>query len=145
MLKYLYGLLFFVAFFVSNAGAQSRDSLMKVYNAKTIYKFGNYYIKDNRRMTFQQLGTEFYTPATLEMYRRSKSRATIGSIFNIASLGLIVVAVVTHTNVGGSIAFAAGTGVLGLGAFYFQSQSSKYLERALWERNKMVLGNSVPQ
>ncbi len=129
----------------SNSCAQTRDSLMKAYNENTIYKFGNYYIKGNQRMTFHELGGEFYTPATREMYRLSKRRAAISRIFNVASLGLIITSILTHTNVKGSIEFAAGTGVLGLGALYFQSQSSRYLERAIWERNKMILANSVSQ
>lgn len=145
MVKYLCVLILLCTSIFSNLCAQTRDSLMKTYNENTIYKFGNYYIKGNQRMTFHQLGDEFYTPATREMYRLSKRRAVISRIFNVASLGLIITSIFTHTNVNGSLEFAAGTGVLGLGALYYQSQSSRYVERAVWERNKMILANSVSQ
>lgn len=145
MLKYLFGAILFGTAVFSTLHAQTRDSLMKAYNEKAIYKFGNFYIKGNQRMTFHDLGAEFYTPATREMYRLSKRRATVSRFFNVASLAVIITSVFTHTNTNGSIAFAAGTGVLGLGALYYQSQASKYLEKAIWERNKLVLGNSVGQ
>ena len=77
------------------------------------------------------------------MYKKSKNRLFISRIFNVASLGLIIASVVTKTDINGSIKFAVGTGIVGLGGLYYQAQSSKYLEKAIWERNKDVLFNSI--
>ena len=116
---------------------------MKVYNNKTIYRFGNKYIKGGEKLTYKDLRLEFSTPSTRAMYIKSKRRLLTGRIFNVASVGLVIASVVTKTNIKGSAEFAAGTGILGLTGIYYQTQSSKYLERAIWERNKEVLFNPV--
>ena len=77
------------------------------------------------------------------MYKKSKRRLFVSRIFNVASLGLVIASVFTKTDINGSIKFAAGTGILGLGGIYYQTQSSKYVERAIWERNKEVLFNTL--
>lgn len=123
--------------------SQSPDSLLKVYNNKTIYRVGNKYIKGDEKLMYGDLKLEFNTLSTHTMYNKSKSRLLISRIFNVASVGLVIASVVAKTNIKGSIEFAAGTGILGLIGIYYLTQSSKYLERAIWERNKEVLFNPV--
>lgn len=143
MTKY-FGVLFLLVVFINlKSFSQSRDSLIKVYNHQTIYRFGNKYMKGSEKLTYRDLRLEFNTPSTQEMYKKSKRRLFISRIFNVASLGLLVASVVTKTDINGSIKFAVGTGILGLGGIYYQTQSSKYLERAIWERNKEALFNTV--
>jgi len=147
MKNYTAALCIFSFFICVNSFPQSRDSLLKVYNSQTIYRYGNKYIKGNEKLSYLDLSAQFNTPATREMYKKSKNKLVIGRAFNIASLAVIIVSVFTKTNVGGSIAFAAGTGVLGLTGIYYQTESSKYLERALWERNRDLItgANSGPK
>lgn len=116
--------------------SQSRDSLLKVYNMETIYRYGNKFLKGSQKLSYSDLRLEFDSPSTMKMYAKSRKRLFISRIFNVASLGGMVASVVTKTDINGSIKFALGTGILGLGALYYQSQSSKYLEAALWERNR---------
>jgi hypothetical protein len=133
-----------ISFFINiSTFSQSRDSLIKIYNNQTIYRYGNKYLKGNERISYQDLRLEFTTPETRKMYTKSKSRLFICRIFNVASIAVIIASVFTKTNVGGSIGFAAGTGILGLTGIYYQTQSSKYLEKAIWERNKEVLSASA--
>ena len=139
MKNYTAVLCIFSFFSCVNCFSQSRDSLIKVYNSQTIYRHGNKYIKGNEKLNYQDLSAQFNTPATREMYKKSKHKLFVGRVFNVASLAVIIVSVFTKTNVGGSIAFAAGTGVLGLTGIYYQTESSKYLERALWDRNRDII------
>lgn len=143
MAKY-FGSLFALFIFINlNSFSQSKDSLIKIYNTQTIYRFGNKYIKGTEKLTYKDLRLEFNTPSTREMYNKSKRKLWVSRIFNVASLGLIVASVFTKTNINGSIEFAAGTGILGLCGIYYQTQSSKYLEMAMWEKNREVLFNTV--
>ena len=134
---------FVVVLSIQNHFLNPRTRLLKVYNNQTIYRFGNKYIKGSEKLTYRDLRLEFNTPSTQEMYKKSKRRLFVSRIFNVASLGLVIASVVTKTDINGSIKFAVGTGILGLGGIYYQTQSSKYLERAIWERNKEVLFNTV--
>ena len=102
-------------------------------------------MKGSERLTFQELDREFTTPHTQGLYHKSKRLLSVSRIFNVASLGLIVTSILTRTNITGSIEFAAGTGALGLGGIYFQTESSKYSERAIWERNRDILSGTIKQ
>lgn len=140
--------IFFSALFLLlhfNVFSQSKDSILHLYNNETIYRIGNKYIKGNQQLTFHDLRMEFTTPPTKYMYHKSKKLLAISRIFNLASLGVIIASVFTKTNVAGSIEFAAGTGALGLGGIYFQTESSKYSERAIWERNRDILTGTIEQ
>jgi hypothetical protein len=140
------GLLFIIFLCINlNAFSQSKDSILRIYNNETIYRYGNKFMKGNERLTFQDLGNEFTTPGTQDMYHKSKRLLSVSRIFNLASLAVIITSVFTKTNVGGSIGFAAGTGALGLTGIYFQTESSKYSERAIWERNRDIVSGSIQQ
>lgn len=128
-----------------NVFSQSKDSILHLYNSETIYRIGNKYMKGNQQLTFQDLNREFTTRRTKDMYHKSKKLLVISRIFNLASLGVIITSVFIKTNVAGSIEFAAGTGALGLSGIYFQSESSKYSERAIWDRNRDILTGTIPQ
>lgn len=146
MKKYAILLFVFIGCFCSmSCFSQLRDSIAAVYRSQTIYEYGNHYMKDGRKLSYEQLASEFTTPSIQEMYRKSKRRLGVSRIFNVASLGVIIASIFTKTNVGGSVAFAASTGVLGITSIYFKTQSDKYVQRALWERNQMILLSSLPR
>lgn len=129
----------FFLFSASGCYSQGNDAFNKVYNTQTIYQFGNRYMKGNQPLTYRDLAMEFNTPRTHEMYLRSKRKLFIGRMFNVASLGVIIASIFVKSNTGGSVEFAVGTGLLGLGGLYFQTESARYVQRALWERNRDVL------
>ena len=143
MIKYSSLLLVIFLCFHLNVFSQSRDSILRVYNTETIYRFGNKYMKGNERLFFQDLDREFTTPRTQSLYHKSKRLLSLSRIFNVASLAVIITSVFTKTSVGGSIGFAAGTGALGLAGIYFQTESSKYSDRAIWERNRDILSETI--
>lgn len=66
-------------------------------------------------------------------------------IFNLASLGVVITSVFTKTNLTGANEFAAGTGALGLRGIYFQTESSKNSERAIWGKNQDILSEALKQ
>jgi hypothetical protein len=128
-----------------NTFSQSRDSILRVYNNETIYRVGNKYMKGNNKISYHDLDMEFTTPRTQQMYQKSKRLLSVSRIFNVASIAVIIASVFTKTNVSGSIAFAAGTGVLGLTGIYFQTASSRHLDRAIWENNRDILTGTTQQ
>ena len=142
MTKYFHALLILFVFINLKSFSQSNDSLLKVYNNQTIYRSGNKNIKGNERLTYRDLSEEFKTPLTQLMYKKSKRKLFVSKTFNVVSFGLVVASVVTKTNIYGSANFAAGTIVLGSIGVYYQIQSSKYLDKAIWERNKEILFNT---
>ncbi len=119
--------------------AQNRDSLLNIYNTQTIYRFGNKYIKGNHVLTYDQLIGEFTSPRTISLYLVSKKKARIARVFSLGSFAVFVTSLFVKTNTLGSVGFVAGSGVLSLTGFYFQTQSSIYIEQALWERNREQL------
>lgn len=129
--------------FASQSFSQNHDSFLNLYNTQTIYSSGHRYTLGNERLTYEDLGKEFTTPRTQELYRISKKRLGISRIFSLASLAVIITSVFTKTNVAGSIEFAAGSGILGLASFSYQTQSTKFVNRAVWERNRDVLSGSI--
>ena len=141
-MKFVYVVLVVFVFFSIPAHAQTKESFNRVYNTQTIYQFGNKYMKDNQPLTYQQLGAEFTTSRTQDMYRISRKKLFISRMFSVASLAAIITNIFVKTNTAGSIGFAVGTGLLGGGSLYFQTESSKYVQRALWERNSDVLNTS---
>ncbi|KAA9034654.1 hypothetical protein FW778_21835 [Ginsengibacter hankyongi] len=118
--------------FQLNACSQSKNSILRIYNNEAIYRFGNKYMNGNEHLSFQDQDKEFTTPGTRKLYHKSKRVLSESRIFNLASLGVFITSVFTKTNVTGPIEFAVGTGALGLGGIYFQTESSKYSERAIW-------------
>jgi hypothetical protein len=130
-------------FLTSQCFSQNRDSFLRTYNEQTIYRSGNKYTLGNDRLAYEDLGKEFTTPRTQELYRISKKRLGISRIFSLGSLAVIITSVFFKRNVWGSIEFAAGSGILSLGALSYQTQSSKFVDRAIWERNRDVLSASV--
>ena len=141
-MKFVYVVLVVFVFFSIPVHAQTKESFNRVYNTQTIYQFGNKYMKDNQPLTYQQLGAEFTTSGTHDMYRISRKKLFISRMFSVASLAAIITNIFVKTNTAGSIGFAVGTGLLGGGSLYFQTESSKYVQRALWERNRDVLNTS---
>ena len=134
--KFLCSILFLIS---SNLFAQSHDSLAKVYDSETIYRYGNNFIKGNERITYRNMELEFNTPSTKELYKKSKSRLFLSKLFTLASLGVTTTSIFTPTNTSGSIKFALGTGILALVGIYYHTQSSKYLDKAIWQRNREIL------
>ena len=130
----------FIFFLISsNLFAQSHDSLIKVYNSETIYRYGNNFIKGNEKLTYRSMELEFNSPSTKELYKKSKSRLFLSKLFTIASLGVTTTSIFTPTNTSGSIKFALGTGILALAGIYYHTQSSKFLDKAIWQRNREIL------
>lgn len=133
-------ILFFILVFVNlKSNAQSRDSLLSIYNNQTIYRNGTKFMKGSEKLSFQDLKSVFYSGTTRELYHKSKTRLTLNRIFNLASLGLIIISAFTPTNTAGNIEFIAGTSILGLGGIYYHDQSSKYLDKAIWLKNREVI------
>jgi hypothetical protein len=142
MKKYFGVLILLLLFIQVKSFSQSRDSLIKVYNNETIYQYGNVFMKGNQRLTYAELGSEFYTPSTRIMYIKSKRRLLIKRLLNVATIGVIVASIIIKPNFKGSIPFAIGSAVFGLGSSYYQAESTKYIERAIWERNRDILVNN---
>lgn len=123
-----------------HASSQSRDSLLNVYNTKTIHTFGNYFIKGDKQLSFWNLKSEFQSGITKTLYKKSKGDLILSRFLTVTSIAALVsAAVVRKNNKAAAWAFSIGGIALNLGSLHFRKQSSELLERGLWQRNKEVL------
>ncbi len=119
--------------------------MINIYNMNTIHRLGFRFIKGDQTLYFHDLQREFSTPYTLGLYQKARRKLIVGRIFNLASLGVFVYSLFHINSVRNSIEYAVGTGVLGYAGSAFQASSNKYVDQALWERNRGVLfGNNPP-
>ncbi len=120
--------------------AQSRDSLLRVYNNETIQAFGKYYVKGSKQLKFWDLKPEFNAGITKDMYKKSKGNLILSKLCTFTSVAALVTsAVIKKNNSGGAIALSiAGIG-LNLGGLFYRKQSKEIIDRAIWQRNKEIL------
>lgn len=123
-----------------NSQAQSRDSMLNVYNNQTIHTLGKVYVKGSRQLSFGNLKPEFQSGITKDLYQKSKGNRVFSQFLKVTSMAaLITGALIKKDNKGGAIALTIGGIGLNLGSFHFRKQSTELLERALWMRNREVL------
>lgn len=124
----------------SVSNAQTRDSLIRVYNNETIHSFGNSYVKGSKQLKFGELKPDFTSAATKDLYKKSKGNLFLGRLFTVTSIGALVTsAIIKKNNKGAATALSiAGIG-LNLGSFSFRKKSSELIDRAIWQRNKEIL------
>lgn len=146
MNKFSFNLSFLVAFAImlccvtQSTYSQSRDSLLNIYNTKTIHTFGNYYIKGDKRLTFWKLKPEFQSGITKVLYKKSKGDLILSRFLTVTSVAALVTAAAVRKNdKKGAWVFSISGIALNLGSYHFRKRSNELLERALWQRNKEVL------
>jgi len=131
-------IVFFFSFHICSY-SQNMDSLVTLYNSNTIHRFGNKFIKGNQMLYFGDLVREFRTPVTGMLYLKARRRLLVARIFNLASLGVVIYSLFHINSVRSSVEYMVVTGVLGYTGAYFQSSSSKFLDQAIWERNRAII------
>ena len=124
----------------SNGYAQTRDSLLRVYNNETIHSFGKFYVKGSKQLKFGDLKPEFSSGITKDLYKKSKGNLMLGRLFTVTAVGALVTsAIIKKDNKGAALALSiAGIG-LNLSSFSFRKKSTELIDRAIWQRNKEIL------
>lgn len=136
----LLGIVIVLASTFSKAHAQSRDSLLSVYNSQTIHTLGRVYVKGSRQLSFADLKPEFGSGVTRDLYKKSKGNLVLSRFFTVTSVAALVTgAIIKKNNKGGALGLSLAGIALNLGSLHFRKQSTELLERALWIRNKEVL------
>ena len=127
------------------AQAQSRDSLLALYNAQTIHALGSKYVKGSRQLSFGQLKTEFQPGLGQDLYRQSSQRRAFAQVLTVAAVGALVGSAFLRKNeqTGGVALLVVGIG-LNLGNLSLRKKSNELVSRALWQRNKDVLFGPQP-
>lgn len=138
-------LLLAVLFIALLSSAQSRSDTLKYrYVNQSLYRFGAFFIKGSERLTFGQLAHEFDdSPLGKVSYLKAKRTRTVSAVFRYGSLLTSVVTLTLlgrHSNdknlyyglLGGQIA-------LGFASGWYGNESAKYLDEAIWLRNKDLL------
>ncbi len=122
------------------ATAQSRDSLLNVYNTQTIHSFGKSYVKGGKSLSFADLKPEFNSGIAKDLYKKSKGNLILSRVFTVTSIAALVTgAVLKKNDTKGAWAFPVlGLG-LNLGSLHFKKQSTELVDRAMWHRNKEIL------
>ena len=133
-------LAFLLGWGTSTAQAQSRDSLLRVYDTRTIYGYGDKYIMGGQQLQFRKLKAEFGPGVPSDMYQQGRKARGISRLLGIgAAVALAGSAVLRKDQQTGGIALlVAGVG-LNLGSRRFSKKSTELVDRALWLRNKDVL------
>ena len=127
------------------ANAQTRDSLLRVYNNETIHPFGRFYIKGSKQFNFQNLKPEFTSGITRDLYKKSKGNLLFGKFLTVTAVAALVTgAIIKKDNKGAAIALSI-TGIgLNLFSFSFRKKSKELVDQAIWYRNKEILFGTQP-
>jgi hypothetical protein len=137
--------IFFCFLFFLNitcAFSQSRDSLLRLYNAGTISRYGTNFIKGDQRLRFNDLSNEFsFSPMALVGYELAKKNRTKATVLRVLSVAASVATISLISRENRTVTYAAWAGQIGLSlvGFYYQDRSNKLLDQALWQRNKDLL------
>ena len=120
--------------------AQTRDSMLRVYNNETIHSFGKVYVKGSKQLKFGDLKPEFTGGITKDLYKKSKGNLILGRLLTVTAVAALVSsAVIKKDHNGAAIALSiAGIG-LNLSSFHFRKNSKELIDRAIWQRNKEIL------
>lgn len=123
--------------------AQTRDSLLRVYNTKSIYAFGSKYIKGDRQIPFRKIKTEFTSAGTLDLYKGAKKDLFIARAMTVTAVAALVGSAVLRKDAraGGIALLVVGIG-LNLGSLHFRNEYSELIDKALWQHNKEILFNA---
>ena len=122
------------------ATAQSRDSLLKVYNTQTIHTFGKYYIKGSKRLSFADLKPEFNAGIAKDLYKKSKGNLILSRVFTVTSIAALVTGAILKKNDNNAAWILPIVGLgLNLGSKHFKKESTELVDRAIWHRNKEIL------
>ena len=123
-----------------NSHAQTKDSLLRVYNNETIHSFGKVYVKGSKQLKFGDLKPEFNAGITKDLYKKSKGNLILGRLLTVTAVAALVSsAVIKKDNNGAAIALSvAGIG-LNLSSFHFRKKSKELIDQAIWQRNKEIL------
>ena len=122
------------------ARAQTRDSLLRVYDSRTIYGYGDKYVMGGRQLPFRKLKTEFGPGVTSDLYQQGRQDRAVARLLGVGAVAALVGSAVLRKNqqFGGIVLLVAGVG-LNLGSLRFSKKSTELVDRALWLRNKDVL------
>lgn len=120
--------------------AQSRDSLLKIYNNETIQTSGSAFIQGGKRLTFGELKPLFTSPITIDLYKNARNQCFLGGASAVVAIGaLVTAAFVKKDNKGAGWALSIGGIGLNLLGLHLKNRSTEVLDRAIWQRNKEVL------
>ena len=128
---------------VSSLRGQLRDSLVRVYDTRTIYGYGDKYIMGGRQLPFRKLKTEFTPGVTSDLYQQGRKDRAVSRLLGVGAVAALVGSAVLRKNeqFGGIALLVVGVG-LNLGSVRFSKKSTELVDRALWLRNKDVLFGS---
>lgn len=128
---------------VSSPRGQLRDSLVRVYDARTIYGYGDKYIMGGKQLPFRKLKPEFAAGVTSDLYQQGQHDRAVARLLGVGAVVALVGSAVLRKNeqFGGIALLVAGVG-LNLGSLRFSKKSTELVDRALWLRNKDVLFGS---
>jgi hypothetical protein len=126
----------------SAALAQSRDSLVKLYDNQTLSRSGSFFQKGGQRLLFRDLQNEFsFSTVGQYHYTEAKKHRTTATVFRLFSLAATVASFsfLSRENNRATIYTTAGQIGLNIAGFYFQNRSNQHLDRAIWLRNRDLL------
>jgi len=123
-----------------NGHAQTKDSLLRVYNNQTIHSFGKFFVKGSKQLKFGDLKPEFNAGLTKDLYKKSKGNLILGRLLTVTAVAALVSSAIVKKNNNGAAIALSVTGIgLNLSSFHFRKNSKELIDRAIWQRNKEIL------
>ena len=123
-----------------NGHAQTKDSLLRVYNNETIHSFGKYFVKGSKQLKFGDLKPEFNAGITKDLYKKSKGNLILGRLLTVTAVASLVSSAIVKKNTNGAAIALSVAGIgLNLSSFHFRKNSKELIDRAIWQRNKEIL------
>ena len=130
-----------VSALTNTAAAQTtREELLRVYDSATIHSIGRFYIKNNKRIRFGQLKSEFTSPITNAYYHNAKADRAWSAVLTVSAIGALATGILVRKNstTFGNILSGAAI-ALNLGSLHFSKRSAELTDRAIWHRNREIL------
>jgi len=114
-----------------------------VYNTNTLFRKGNYFVIGNESFRFPELRNSFKeSPLGLDLYLKAKKSRTSSLVFRLLSLsaGMAALGVISESGNRNTAYYLLGSQLLlGITGSTLNKRSWKFLDQAIWFRNKDVL------
>ena len=78
-----------VAAQVLSPRGQLRDSLVRAYDTRTIYGYGDKYIMGGRQLPFRKLKTEFTAGVTSDLYQQGRQDRAVSRLLGVGAVAAL--------------------------------------------------------
>jgi hypothetical protein len=121
--------------------SQAVDSIYKKYNSGLLHRSGYSIMKGGDKINFLELAKEFsMSDLGLDQFKLFKRKRTTSRVLLFLSVASgFTAAAINNSNQKLAYGFLGGQFILLTGSMAYRQEANKYLDRAIWLRNKDYL------